>query len=170
MWSDLRLEKYRANDGFMCLSCWRDTLLQPVVHCWPVQGVLLPLKLQHPPWSWRWQLNDGLTWPEVTNHLSFRSLTFTGFLTDCCLNLSILLTADENMDWGGPAAGLCWTAAYGTSLLQGLSFSLKPPAVATYQLSSFDVRLHSGSHPPSSNSSNPPSFLLCFPTLSSHLP
>lgn len=68
-------------------------------------------------------------------------------------------------------AGLSWTAAHGTSFLQELSFhSDCRPFLATYQPSSFDVHLHSGSPPPSPPSLNPPSFLLRFPTFSSHLP
>lgn len=55
-------------------------------------------------------------------------------------------------------------------LLQKLSFhSDCRPLLATHQPSSFDVRLHSAP-PPSPQSLNPPSFLLCFPTFSSHLP
>lgn len=172
MWSDLRLEKYRAINGFMCQSCGRDALVQPVVNCWPVQGVF---KLQHPPRPLtgnRWHLNDGLPCPEITWMFPIFDYGNRCWFSDWLLFEPLRLSGCW---WKTSLVGLRWTS--GWTFLdcciwnippQKLSFSLRPPTVAANQPSSFDARLHSGS-PSSPNSCNPPSFLLCFPTFSSHL-
>lgn len=101
----------------------------------------------------------------------FRSSTVTftaGFLTDCSPFYWLLVKTSTS--WTEVDQWLAFLALlHGTSFLQELSFhSDCRPSLATHQPSSFDVRLHSGS--PTPPSLNPPSFLLCFPTFSSHLP